>query len=151
MVPGQKQYDIIIIGLGRFGRYLSEMLDKHKEIKYLGVDFDPSLVKNWKEKGKDIIYGDMEDPDLLELLPFRDVKCIISTIPDLDHSRHLIRTLRKAKYKGRIYLTASGEQDFELLNTCGANQVLIPQQMAAENFYNSYLKELVSAGARNNK
>jgi len=140
----KKQYDIILIGLGRFGRHVAEMLDEHSEISYLGIDFDPTIVKSWQEMGKNIIYGDIEDPELLERLPVRNVKCIISTIPDADHSRHLIRTLRKSRYKGRIFLTAQGEKDYELLNTCGADQVLIPQQMAAEYFYNAWLRNLIS-------
>lgn len=139
----KKHYDIIVIGLGRFGRHLAEMLDDHREINYLGIDFDPAIVKSWQAKGKDIIYGDIEDPDLLERLPVRNVKCIISTIPDADHSRHLVRTLRRSRYKGRIFLTAQGEKDHELLNTCGADRVLIPQRMAAENFYNEWLKRLI--------
>jgi len=140
----KKQYDIILIGLGRFGRHVAEMLDDHIEISYLGIDFDPTIVKSWQEMGKNIIYGDIEDPELLERLPVRNVKCIISTIPDADHSRHLIRTLRRSRYKGRIFLTAQGEKDYELLNTCGADQVLIPQQMAAEYFYNAWLRNLIS-------
>src|SRR5690606_23764938 len=35
-----KKYDLIIIGIGRFGSRLSEMLDEYPEINYLGVDFD---------------------------------------------------------------------------------------------------------------
>ncbi|HSL86412.1 MAG TPA: cation:proton antiporter family protein, partial [Bacteroidales bacterium] len=140
----KKQYDIILIGLGRFGRHVAEMLDDHSELSYLGIDFDPTIVKNWQEMGKDIIYGDIEDPDLLERLPVRNVKCIISTIPDADHSRHLIRTLRRSSYKGKIFLTAQGEKDYEMLNTCGADSVLKPQRMAAENFYNAWLKDLIS-------
>src|SRR5690606_16377821 len=66
-----KKYDVIIIGLGRFGNRLSEMLDEHPHIKYLGVDFDPVVVKAWHEKEKNITYGDMEDPELLEQIPFK--------------------------------------------------------------------------------
>ncbi|MBW6501694.1 MAG: cation:proton antiporter [Bacteroidales bacterium] len=140
----KKKYDIILLGIGRFGRHIAEMLDQHPEISYLGIDFDPTVVRSWQEKGKDIVYGDIEDPDLLEQLPVKNVKCIISTIPDLDHSRHLIRTLRKGRYRGKTYLTAQNERDFELLDTCGADRVLIPQQMAAVNFYNEYLQGLIS-------
>ncbi len=147
----KKKYDMILIGLGRFGKHVAEMLDDHSEISYLGIDFDPSVVKSWQERGKDIIYGDAEDPDLLERLPIRDVKCIISTIPDLDHSRHLIRTLRKGKYRGRIFLTAQNEEDYKLLDTCGADKVLRPRQMAAINFYNEYLQKLISDSKQKTK
>jgi hypothetical protein len=29
------------------------------------VDFDPVIIAEWKAKDREIIYGDLEDPDLL--------------------------------------------------------------------------------------
>jgi Kef-type K+ transport system membrane component KefB len=135
-----KEYDVIIIGLGRFGTRLSKMLDDHPEINYLGVDFDPQVVKSWQKKGKNIVYGDMEDPELLEQVNFSSSKFVVSTVPDFIHSRQLVKSLKRENYKGKIYLTALTMKDYEQLNTCGAEEVLMPQQMAAMNFYNDYLK-----------
>ena len=73
-----KKYDVVIIGLGRFGNRLSEMLDSHAEISYLGIDFDPSIIKEWRAKGRDIVYGDIDDPELLEQIPYQDSKVIVS-------------------------------------------------------------------------
>lgn len=135
-----KNYDVIIIGLGRFGTKLSQMLDEHPEINYLGVDFDPQVVKAWQKNGKNIVYGDMEDPELLEQVNFSSSKFVISTVPDFLHSRQLVKSLKRENYPGKIYLTAITMKDYEQLNTCGAQEVLMPQQMAATNFYNDYLK-----------
>ncbi len=135
-----KEYDVIIIGLGRFGTRLSQMLDEHPEINYLGVDFDPQVVKTWQKKGKNIVYGDMEDPELLEQVNFSSSKFVVSTVPDFIHSRQLVKSLKRENYRGKIFLTAITMKDFEQLNTCGAEEVLMPQQMAAINFYNDYLK-----------
>lgn len=135
-----QNYDVIIIGLGRFGTRLSQMLDEHPEINYLGVDFDPQVVKAWQKKGKHIVYGDMEDPELLEQVNFSSSKFVISTVPDFLHSRQLVKSLKRENYTGKIYLTAITMKDFKQLNTCGAEEVLMPHQMAATNFYNDYLK-----------
>jgi Kef-type K+ transport system membrane component KefB len=135
-----KEYDVIIIGLGRFGTRLSQMLDDHPEINYLGVDFDPQVVKAWQKKGKNIVYGDMEDPELLEQVNFSSSKFVVSTVPDFIHSRQLVKSLKRENYQGKIFLTAITMKDYEQLNTCGAEEVLMPQQMAAINFYNDYLK-----------
>lgn len=140
----QQPYDVIIFGIGRFGSGIAQKLDQHDDVNYLGIDFDPQLVKNWQESGKSVIYGDMEDVELLEYIPWNQASCIVSTIPDPQHSRHLIQNLRKSGYSGKIYLTAMVEKDIELLSKCEADEVLLPHQMAAQNFYNNYLKGLVS-------
>jgi Kef-type K+ transport system membrane component KefB len=139
------KFDIIIIGVGRFGKQLAEMLDKHKQINYLGVDFDPSVVEKWKTEGKNIIYGDLEDPDILELIPYQESKIIISNIADYRTSKQLIDNLRKHGYTGKVYLTAITENELELLKDCGAEDVLMPQKMAAINFYNDYLKKKIQS------
>lgn len=138
-----KKYDLIIIGLGRFGTRLSEMLDEHPEITYLGIDFDPSVIKRCQLKGKDMVYGDIEDPGLLEHIPIHDAKLIICTVPDYRLSKQLTKVLKRENYTGKIYLTALNDAEYQLLSFVGAEQVLRPQQMAATNFYNSYLKDIL--------
>lgn len=139
-----QRYDVIIFGLGRLGGRIAKLLERKPDIKYLGVDFDPKVVRSWQEKDRNIIYGDIEDPELLERIPFKGSKAIISTVADKDHSLQLIKTLKRTGYKGKIYLTAIHEKDFQTLCSYGAHKVLLPHEMAAMNFYNHYLTELLS-------
>ncbi|QED37351.1 cation:proton antiporter [Antarcticibacterium arcticum] len=137
-------YDLIILGLGRFGGKIARLLDKeHPEVKFLGVDFDPMVVRNWQLQNHNVVYGDIEDPDLLERIPFKNAGCILSTVSDREHSLQLIRNLRRNDYTGKVYLTAIHDSDYQFLNNFGVNEVLLPHQMAAKNFYNSFLEDLI--------
>ncbi|MDP2174427.1 MAG: cation:proton antiporter [Bacteroidota bacterium] len=136
-----KKYEVIIIGLGRFGKRLSEMLDEHTEINYLGIDFDPSIIKEWQAINKDIIYGDVDDPEFLEQTPYKDSRIIISTISDVELSKQLVKSLDRINYKGKVFITALTDKDYLDLSKLGINNILRPHHMAASNFYNSYLKE----------
>lgn len=135
-------FDIIIFGLGRFGSNIADMLDQHPEISYLGVDFDPEVVKNNKSVGRTMIYGELDDPEIIEHIPLEKTKCIISTVRESEASIKLIKNLKRNNYKGKIYLTALHEKDIEMLSPCGADEILFPQQMAASNFYNSFIKNI---------
>jgi len=137
-----KKYDLAIIGLGRFGSKIAKSLDKHPHIKYMGVDFDPEVVKKYQAEDKTIVYGDIEDPDIIEFIPYSNLSYIVSTIPNAEQSMVLIRTLREKGYKGKIFLTAMEEKDYEKLQDCGADVILQPPAMAAENFYNNFLKNI---------
>jgi hypothetical protein len=117
------------------------MLDEHDGIKYLGVDFDPAVVTNWQNKQKNILYGDIEDPELLDQIPWQDSSIIISTVPSLEHSKHLIKGLMREKYDGKIFVTATHRHEIEILKQYPIEKVLLPQQMAALNFYNSYINK----------
>ncbi len=141
----KKEFGVVIFGVGRFGAKVVEMLDQHPELDYFGVDMDPDVVRHYQKRGKWMIYGDIKDPEILELVPYQKAKCAISTVPDKEYSLHLIRSLRKNGYQGKIYLTARDEELEAELNTCDICkdfEVLMPYQMAAKNFYNDFLKNL---------
>ncbi|HSP83234.1 MAG TPA: cation:proton antiporter family protein [Gillisia sp.] len=144
LAPVNKDYyDLIIFGLGRFGGKIARLLDKeHPEVKFLGVDFDPMVVRSWQDQNRNVVYGDIEDPELLERIPFKNAGAILSTVSDREHSLQLVKTLKRSGFTGKIYLTAIHESDYQFLNTFEVNEVLLPHQMAAENFYNSFLHEM---------
>ncbi|MEJ8801871.1 cation:proton antiporter [Pontibacter sp. H249] len=135
-----KKYDVIILGLGRFGNRLAEMLDEHPKINYLGTDFDPNVIQEWRQLGRDVKYGDIEDPEILEHTPFQESRLIISTVPDKELSISLIKSLKRSNYQGKLFVTAVTSKDFQELSKYEVESVLLPHQMAASDFYNSYLK-----------
>ena len=143
-----KKYDVILFGLGRFGSKVANMLDSHPETTYLGIDFDPQLVEAYQKKGKDVIYGDMEDPEILEHIPYHTASCVLSTVPHMEHSVHLVKKLKREGYEGRILITALNEKEQQLLQSCEADEVLLPHEMAARNFYNEFLDKIRSTEVR---
>jgi Kef-type K+ transport system membrane component KefB len=138
-------YDVVIFGVGRFGANIADQLDLHPEVNFLGVDFDPDLVKIWQAANRPIIYGDIEDADLLDYIPFTNVKCVVITIPNVDQALYLLKTLRKQDFKGKIFMVAQNESMSKTLAECNIDSVLLIHKMAAENFYVSYLKNMVTA------
>jgi len=134
------KHDVIVLGLGRFGGQIAEKLDAHPTISYLAIDFDPQVVKQWQAEDRPVIYGDIEDPELLEHLPLQHAKCIISTVPSAEASMQLVRGLRRLGFEGRIFLTANTHAEAEVLADCNADEVLLPHKMAASNFYNAFVE-----------
>jgi len=136
-------YNVIIIGLGRFGNRLADMLDKHTHITYIGIDFDPSVVKNWRENKRAIIYGDIDDPEMLEILPYQQSNIIISTVHDITLSKQLVNDLKRRQYTGKVFVTALTDKDSKELSDNGIQNVLQPHSLAASNFFNTHLKEII--------
>ncbi|WP_448517980.1 cation:proton antiporter [Rhodoflexus sp.] len=148
IIDEQAEYDLIIFGYGRFGSKLIDLLKEHPSVRYLCVDFDPFVVRRGQERGDTIIYGDIEDPDLLAHIPFRSSKCIINTVPDADIARHLINTLRHENYSGSIFQVAVNDQHRSKLEGCGADRILMPHSMAAANFYSDILMALITEASQ---
>ncbi len=136
-----EQADVIILGLGRFGEKITNILDEHHDTTYLGIDFDPNTIDFLRSKGKNVYYGDIEDPEILNYIPYENSKCIINTVANRELSMQMIRGLKRNNYKGKIYLTSLNKKDYVRLKTCGADKVLVPQRMAAQKFYEDFLSD----------
>ena len=130
--------DVVIFGLGRFGRAIAERL-RARGLAVLGVDFDPEAVRAWRRRGFEAVYGDATDPKLVATLPLGRARWAISAIPShaggLTHEDHrlaLIAALRGERFGGRIAVTAHGRSERNELLGRGADLVLLPFHDAAE-------------------
>jgi len=115
----------LVVGMGRTG--LSAYLALHqREKRVVGLDADPTVLESLLAKGKRVIYGDAEDPELWSGLPLDRVKGIILTLPEFDARCSAVRQLRKRGYAGQIgticYLTEEKEQ----LDQLGADFMIHP-------------------------
>lgn len=126
----EKEADVILYGLGRFGGAIADQLGKAGH-RVLAVDFDPHRVARSEREGVAAMFGSAEDMHLLEHLPLSHARCVISTIPLPETSKALLHGLRHHDYRGKVALTAHSERDAEQLATVGADLILRPYPLAA--------------------
>ncbi|MDP2794531.1 MAG: cation:proton antiporter [Sulfurisoma sp.] len=123
--------DVIVYGLGRYGRRLAERL-KEQNLRVLGVDFDPEVVRSCRRHEMDVRFGDAEDPAFPETLPLGGARWVVSTVPQLELNLALLGALRHHGYAGRVALTAHNDRDARRLAQAGADKVLFPFDDAAD-------------------
>jgi Kef-type K+ transport system membrane component KefB/Trk K+ transport system NAD-binding subunit len=123
--------DIIIIGLGNFGSGIALRLLQRKR-RLVGVDFDPEVLEAWRKQGLPVFYGDVGDPEILEHLPLRRVRLVVSTVRDRDLNLSLQKNLKAHGYPGKVVLTARHEEEAQDFLAAGADIVLRPFFDAAE-------------------
>jgi Kef-type K+ transport system membrane component KefB len=117
--------DVIVFGLGRFGGAIARALQA-RDLRVLGVDFDPQAVIAFRTAHCAAVYGDAEDPEFPGHLPLGQARMIVSTMPQRDVSVVLLQALRSHGYAGRIAVTAHHEHDADEMRKAGADVVLLP-------------------------
>lgn len=127
---GHRQPEVVVLGLGRYGSRVVEGLVE-RGMRVLGVDLDPRALARWEERGVDVLYGDLEDPELPTLLPLEGASWVVSTIRRADANLALLHALRHHGYTGRIAVAAHRRADAERLRYAGAHRVLLPYASAA--------------------
>jgi Kef-type K+ transport system membrane component KefB len=135
--------DVIVIGLGRYGRRLAHRLQE-EGVRVLGVDFDPEVTDSPTPSGLDMRYGDAQDPEFLETLPLARTPWVVSTLPDLDSNRLLLHALTERAYGGDLAIVARDDDAGAALKAVGAPIVLYPVRNAVD-YAVEHLSELIRA------
>ena len=132
------RYDVVLFGLGRYGSAIARRLTQQGTV-VLGVDFNPAAVRQLREEGLDIAYGDASDPEFVAGLPLAGAGWVVSAIPQHetgvtheDARLGLIDALQAAGFAGRVAVTAHRLSDAEPLSARGADLILQPFRDAAD-------------------
>lgn len=123
--------DVVVLGLGRYGGGIVRHL-RLRNRRVVGVDFDPEALGRWSAEGVPVIYGDASDPELVDRLPLRDVKWVVSTAPDIETSRGLLHHLRRHGFRGKVAVACRTADEGDTLRIEGADVLLRPYADAAE-------------------
>lgn len=90
--------EAIIVGFGRVGQLIGEMLHAHG-IRYLAVDSDPALVTKFRAEGRDIYWGNASRPGFLDRCGLAKARALIITMDRPADAEEIVRSSR-ARYPG---------------------------------------------------
>jgi CPA2 family monovalent cation:H+ antiporter-2 len=94
--PIDEMQRAIVVGHGRVGEVVCDMLDRHK-VPYLATDRDVSAVSLWRRRGRNIFYGDASNQLFLKNCGIDKASAVIVTINNaakIMEVVHAAKTLR---------------------------------------------------------
>lgn len=83
----------VIIGFGRVGRMVADLLDVHAQ-PYLAVEADIDVVKAARSGGKSVMYGDVVRAELVDKLDLQSARALVLTMDDPVLTVRLARRVR---------------------------------------------------------
>src|SRR3954470_10166612 len=78
---GDKAPEVVIIGFGRVGRLVAEMLGNHGR-DYVAVDSNVDNVAACRREGFPVIFGDVARPEMMDRLSLGHAKALVLTMDD---------------------------------------------------------------------
>jgi monovalent cation:H+ antiporter-2, CPA2 family len=93
-VPPHASGRAYIIGFGRVGRLVAQMLQAHN-LPYLAVDADADTVSHARRRGYDVAFGDIGRPGMIDKLNFGEARAVILTMDDPVQVVRMTRLIRK--------------------------------------------------------
>ncbi len=92
-VTDETEAHAIIIGFGRTGRLVAEMLQTHQR-PFVGIDMDPDLIATGLAAGFPVVFGDAGQRATLARLGLDRASAVILTMDDPVAAARLVRRLR---------------------------------------------------------
>jgi monovalent cation:H+ antiporter-2, CPA2 family len=80
LLPPQVELaQVLVVGYGRVGQLVGEMLDRH-QIPFIAIDRDPTLVAHWRRQHTVIFYGDASRIELLRACGIASARALVVTL-----------------------------------------------------------------------
>jgi CPA2 family monovalent cation:H+ antiporter-2 len=119
---------VIVIGHGRVGQLVCDLLDEHK-IPYLATDRDAALVETFRARGRPIYYGDASDPNYLRRCGLDEAMGVIVTL-DTGVVDDVVRAVRARRSDVMIVARAHDAQHARHLYTLDVTDT-VPETIEA--------------------
>lgn len=117
---------IIICGYGRVGSWVGKALAEYK-IPFIVVDYNQKVVKELKDAGTMVMYGDPTEPEVLEAVGIKNAKAIILAIPDHIAQETLIAFVQTHAPNVKIISRVHLDSDWEKLKTLKVDKIVQPE------------------------
>ncbi len=126
--PDDHQRRVIVIGHGRVGQLVCDLLDQHA-IPYLATDRDSRIVERWRALGRPIYYGDASDALFLGRCGLDEATGVIVTL-DTQAVDDVVRIVRARRPDVLIVARAHDAQHARHLYTLNVTDT-VPETIEA--------------------
>ncbi|HEX9169067.1 MAG TPA: cation:proton antiporter [Roseiarcus sp.] len=94
--PGSEDARVIIVGYGRVGALIGDMLERHK-IPFIAIDSDARLTARARSDGKPVYYGDAARPEYLRRCGLETVRAVVVTMDSTVANEAVVEATRRLR------------------------------------------------------
>jgi CPA2 family monovalent cation:H+ antiporter-2 len=84
---------VLVVGYGRVGRMVGEMLDRH-DLPWIAIDRDPGFVQQGRRNGHRVYFGDASRVELLERCGLDYARAVVVTMDSPDAAEAVVAAAR---------------------------------------------------------
>ena len=132
---------VIVCGFGRVGQNVARVLEK-ENIEYIALDLDPKRVREARQAGDPVVFGDSAEPQVLASLGLEHCKVLVVTFADPTVALGIIRAAKELRADLPILVRTQDDTKLDQLQKAGATEV-VPETLEASLMLVSHLLSLL--------
>jgi len=114
---------VIICGFGRVGQNLARVLEK-RGFEYIALDLDPFRVRDARQAGDPVVYGDASEPEVLRALGLDHASVVVVSFDGADTALRIVRSVRRLRGDVPVLVRTEDDSRLDALQTAGATEVV---------------------------
>jgi CPA2 family monovalent cation:H+ antiporter-2 len=114
---------IIVVGYGRVGRILGDILKKQDK-PFIGIEIDPDAVRKARRAGHNLVYGDATQRAFLRKCGLADAPALVVTMHDAAAAEHVVAAARAERADIPVIVRARDAEHAVRLFKLGATDVV---------------------------
>ncbi|MBX9618047.1 MAG: cation:proton antiporter [Hyphomicrobiales bacterium] len=95
-MPGERRHHAIVVGYGRVGKVVGDMLRRHG-LEVTAIDSDARSVSDDRRRGHEVYFGDASDPLFLENCGIAEASAVVITIHSMALIARIVEGLRRLR------------------------------------------------------
>ena len=137
---GRVENHVIISGYGMNGKNLARVL-RSTHVPYIVVDLNDTMVREGREAGEPIFYGDVNNPEILDRVGVGRARMLVLAISDPMATRRAVAVARRANPRLVILVRTRYVADVDDLIALGANAVIPEEFETSVEIFSRVLRE----------
>jgi len=134
---GRSKGHVIICGYGRSGQNLAWMLEQ-ESIPSLALDLDPLRVREAREAGKPVVYGDADRRDVLEAAGLHRAVALAISFNNVASALRILEITRHVRPDMPVIVRTMDDVDLDRLKQAGATEI-VPESLEGSLMMGSHL------------
>ena len=114
---------VVICGFGRVGQNLARVLER-RGFEFIALDLDPFRVRDARQAGDPVVYGDAAEPEILRVLGVEHASVVVVCVHDSGRALHIVRATRQLRNDVPVLVRTNDDSRLEALQAAGATEVV---------------------------
>jgi CPA2 family monovalent cation:H+ antiporter-2 len=132
---------VILCGFGRSGQNMAWMMMK-EGLSYVGLDLDPVRVRDARDAGEPVVYGDSARRDVLLAAGLMEARALVVSFVDVPMARRILSVTRDLRPDMPVIVRTMDDYDMDELRRAGATEV-VPESLEGSLMIGSHLLMLL--------
>jgi CPA2 family monovalent cation:H+ antiporter-2 len=128
---------VVICGFGRVGQNIARVLEQ-TGFEYIALDLDTYRVREGRQAGDPVIYGDAGQLEVLQNVGLARARCVVITFANPAVALRILRTVRGLRGDVPVLVRTQDDLRLEELQAAGATEV-VPETFEASLMLLSHL------------